>query len=97
MPPPPPLTVGSAAQGSRLKEPGAVRLFRCQLPRHNPYYSSEPPAAKDKYPPSLKVRRDAGSPGPEPSALRWEGLTWQGPATLSVEVGQWADCTTCKG
>ncbi|GLI59478.1 hypothetical protein VaNZ11_001361 [Volvox africanus] len=41
-------------EGSRLGEPGAVRLFRCQLPRHNPYYSSEPPSNKDKYPQLLK-------------------------------------------
>ncbi|GIL77234.1 hypothetical protein Vretimale_3090 [Volvox reticuliferus] len=41
-------------EGSRLREPGAVRLFRCQLPRYNPYYSSEPPSNKDKYPQPLK-------------------------------------------
>ncbi|EFJ44292.1 programmed cell death protein 2, C terminal [Volvox carteri f. nagariensis] len=41
-------------EGSRLREPGAVRLFRCQLPRHNPYYPSEPPTVKDKYPPRLR-------------------------------------------
>ena len=30
-------------QGTLLNQPGAVRAFRCQLPRANPYYPFDPP------------------------------------------------------
>ncbi|GAB4823697.1 hypothetical protein N2152v2_010743 [Parachlorella kessleri] len=40
-------------QGDKLSEPGAVRAYRCQLPRHNPFYPSEPPTAADVRPPPL--------------------------------------------
>ncbi|GFR41991.1 hypothetical protein Agub_g2803, partial [Astrephomene gubernaculifera] len=41
-------------EGSRLTQPGAVRLLRCQLPRNNPFYPPEPARERDKYPPLLK-------------------------------------------
>eukprot|EP00966_Prymnesium_polylepis_P133231 3079145-Prymnesium_polylepis.1 len=35
-------------QGSKLGRPGAVRAFRSQLPRSNPYYSADPPDEGDQ-------------------------------------------------
>lgn len=41
----------TSPDGSRLHESGAVRAFRCQLPRINQYYSPEP--STDELPPAL--------------------------------------------
>ena len=35
-------------KGSRLTQPGAVRAFRCQLPRRNEHYPYEPPLDMDE-------------------------------------------------
>ena len=43
------------AQGDQLAKPGAAKAFRTQLPRHNRYYSSDPPTAKDRGPQPLSV------------------------------------------
>ena len=43
------------AQGDKLGEPGAAKAFRSQLPRHNTYYSSDPPTRLDRLPRSLEV------------------------------------------
>ena len=37
----------------RLAGAGAARVLRCQLPRHNAYYSPDPPASRQ--PPPLPV------------------------------------------
>ena len=37
----------------RLAGAGAARVLRCQLPRHNAYYSPDPPASR--LPPPLLV------------------------------------------
>lgn len=42
-------------QGSELGKAGAVKALRCQLPRSNPYYSSDPPGKHQKLPVPLQV------------------------------------------
>lgn len=43
-------------QGDSVHKPGAVRVLRCQLPRENSFYASEPAEPGDLAPPSLPVR-----------------------------------------
>ena len=43
--------------GSKLHEPGAVKAFRCQLPRQNEFYAAE--ASMDETPPDVKYKDPA--------------------------------------
>lgn len=40
-------------QGNRLTEPGAVKAFRCQLPRYNKFYDSN--KSDEAVPPQVEV------------------------------------------
>ena len=53
--------MANGLQGDQLARPGAVKVFRSQLPRHNPYYSSEPPTRLDRLPQPLEVRALGGA------------------------------------
>ncbi|KAG2454853.1 hypothetical protein HYH02_000685 [Chlamydomonas schloesseri] len=70
-------------EGSRLKEPGAVRLFRCQIPRHNAFYSSDPPRDKDKYPNPLPASDADASRERDP----WRAVDAERPASATSSGG----------
>ncbi|PNW84571.1 hypothetical protein CHLRE_03g149500v5 [Chlamydomonas reinhardtii] len=70
-------------EGSRLKEPGAVRLFRCQMPRRNAFYSSDPPRDKDKFPNPLSASDADASRARDP----WRSVDAERPASATSSGG----------
>lgn len=46
------------SKGSELESQGAVKALRCQLPRSNPYYSSDPQAKQQRFPSPQHVSRN---------------------------------------
>jgi len=69
--------------GTLLNRPGAVRAFRCQLPRVNPYYPSEPPD-KDAQPRMLTSREEHIAKRRNP---RWASRTRAQALGLCAEGG----------
>eukprot|EP00873_Tetraselmis_striata_P006902 jgi/Tetstr1/427166/TSEL_017354.t1 len=53
------LFVFTTPEGDSVHKPGAVRVLRCQLPRENSFYASEPAEPGDLAPPSLPVEEMA--------------------------------------
>lgn len=59
-------------QGAKLAQPGAVRALRCQLARHNPFYSSTPD--EGDLPPPVRTPAPAGLWCIAPPSRLWDGM-----------------------
>lgn len=77
-------------QGDSLAQPGAVKAFRCQLPRANPYYPPEPLPKSQDQPPRMTEESTALALSRDPwkvEAAYGDGFTMESGEELGVLDG----------
>lgn len=75
-----------STDGSQLHKPGAVKALRCQMPRHNRFYSETPPRREDVLPRPLSSEELLKSLSSDP----WKSLAGEAiaSATMAAKVAQ---------